>query len=198
MRTKRTGVLWMVGIIGVLLLQACSPKIAVLSVDRIPDFVKADIAAGSIKPASVTWRVCEQVNDYLFVACDLSFEQGKKETSYFIGAYKDGQMIYGAVNSLPASLGFSGSMSSSMPAVDGTLSYELQAFGTAYDSKIVKISAVTSQGKVYETSPVNGYWLTMTPAGDTKETWAKITALDKDGREVGTVGNVPLNPKTQK
>jgi hypothetical protein len=186
--------------VGVLLLQACSPKIAVLSADKIPDFVKADIAAGSIKPTSVTWRVCEQMTDYLFVACDLSFEfeQGKKETAYFIGAYKDGQMIHGAVNGLPASLGFSGLTSSSMSAVDGALKYGLEAFGTAYASKIVKVSAVTSQDKTYETSPANGYWLIMTPAGDTKETWAKITALDKDGREVGTVGNAPLNPKTQK
>lgn len=206
MRTKPL-VYLALAVIVALLLQACS-KLATISADKVPEYVEPTVSAMMIGPSeelvSIKWRVCEQVDDYLLVACDVRHkltikgEAGIFVDSYFVGAFKDEQIIAGVSEVSPTDVGFSARVNyGTSVSDDDRFQYRLEAAGTSYDRKIAQVSLYTDKDNVYEGRAVNGYWLIMGSVTDTKEEWTKVVAVDKDGKAVNTINNSQFGPSTR-
>lgn len=52
------------------------------------------------------------------------------------------------------------------------------------DSTLTKIVGTTSSGKSAATTPVNGFWYLFIDGLGTTEKWAKISALDQNGKAI--------------
>lgn len=100
------------------------------------------------------------------VACDVRHKltlpaaKGTLVDSYFVGAFRDEQVIAGVSEAFPTDSGFSGHAYSNMVASgSNSVEYHLEAGGTAYDHRIAEVTLHTDKGNSYKAETVNGYWL---------------------------------------
>jgi len=182
-----------------LLVSSCVKTIEMEEIDpaEIPDEIKEPIENdrrpyGGKEIKNITWRVCEERDGYLFVACEIRLkEKAFGSEDRFI--YMEDRRIQDGVLRRPGGgvligypkaslLFYGGAGANSYGNPDGTITYELEARGMALDSRVTKIVGTTSTGRTVETTPINGFWWLIIENTRANERWTSVKALDDKGK----------------
>ena len=183
---RKTGFLMLMLFVGIVFLSACQPfALAKIPEDEIPDYIKESIKAlGSddSKAKDIVWRVCEERENYTWVAAEYKLEvSDRTENMYAIAIYdSQGSSGGGITASMPDDTSFAGGVSS--PA--GHTARTISAQGFTTDKRIVKIVGTTTTGKQVETVPVNGYWCMVLEDPEHNEGWEHVAGVNAKGEIV--------------
>lgn len=189
------GVLFLIA----LLVSSCVKTIEMKEIDpaEIPDEIKESIENdrrpyGGKEIKNITWRVCEERDGYLFVACEIRLKEkafGSEDHFIYMEHRRiqednlrrpGGSVLIGYPKASLLFYGGAGANSYGNP--DGTITYELEARGMALDSRVAKIVGTTSAGRTVETTPINGFWWLIIENTRPNERWTSVKALDDKGK----------------